>query len=109
MKNGMLLRIYLTESDQLDGKPAMDAILALCKEAGLKGVTVMRGIEGLGEHGVHSSAFLSLASDLPLIIEAIDAPDRIRSAVEIMRPHLGHRILAIWPVSVMRTDEEMKA
>ncbi|MFQ5355956.1 MAG: DUF190 domain-containing protein [Mariprofundaceae bacterium] len=105
MKKGMLLRIYLTESDQVDDSPAMDAILALCKEAGLKGVTVTRGIEGLGEHGVHSTSFLSLASDLPLIVEAIDTPAIIEAATELIRPHLGHRTLATWPVSVMRTDE----
>jgi len=106
MREGMFLRIYLAESDRIDGVPAMQAVLELCHHAGLKGVTVMRGIEGMGIHGVHSSSFLSLSSDLPLVIEAIDTPEHIKQAVDVLRPHLKNRLLATWPVSVMRSSEE---
>jgi len=106
MRNGLFLRIYLTESDTIDGKPAMDAVLELCMQAGLHGVTVLRGIEGLGLHGVHTSAFLSLASQLPLVIEVVDEAEKIHHAVEMLRPHLGDRLLATWPVSIARTSEE---
>ncbi|MDQ6971590.1 MAG: DUF190 domain-containing protein, partial [Mariprofundaceae bacterium] len=47
MQDASFLRIYLTESDRLDGEPAMQAVLKLCRDAGLTGVTVMRGIEGM--------------------------------------------------------------
>jgi len=106
MRDGMFMRLYLAESDRMNGQPAMQAVLELCRSAGLQGVTVMRGIEGMGLHGVHTSAFLSLSSDLPLVIEAIDTPERIRHAVETLRPQLGNRLLAVWPVSVMRASEE---
>jgi len=106
MRDGMLMRLYLAESDRLKGQPAMQAVLELCRNAGLQGVTVMRGIEGMGLHAVHTSSFLSLSSDLPLVIEAIDTPERIRKAVDALRPHMGNRLLATWPVSVMRAAEE---
>ncbi len=106
MREGTFLRVYLAESDRINGMPAMQAVLELCRSAGLQGITVMRGIEGMGIHGVHTSAFLSLSSDLPLIIEAIDTSEHIKQAVKALRPHLGHRLLATWPVSVMRTPEE---
>ncbi len=106
MRDGMLMRVYLTESDKIGGKPAMQAVLRLCRDAGLQGITVMRGVEGMGLHGVHSSAFLSLSSDLPLVVEAIDVPERIQRAVDMLRPHLGHRLVATWPVSIMRASEE---
>ncbi len=105
MQNAMFLRIYLTESDRISGEPAMQAVLDECREAGLKGVTVMRGIEGMGLHGVHTSSFLSLSSDLPLVVEAIDDVEKITRAVEILRPKIGPRLLATWPVSVMRFSE----
>ncbi len=104
MKPGKCLRIYLTERDRIDGKPAMEAVLDLCRKAGLSGVSVMRGIEGVGAHGVHTASFLSLSSDLPIIVEAMDTPERIDRAVETMRPHLGDRLLATWPVELMRTS-----
>jgi len=106
MINGSCLRIYLTESGRIDGKPAMEAILGLCRDAGLRGVSVVRGIEGMGAHGsVHSTSFLALSSDLPLLIEAIDTTDRIDSALNRMRPHLGECLTAVWPVSLVRNGQ----
>jgi len=105
MQDAMFLRIYLTESDRIDGEPAMQAVLEECRDAGLKGVTVMRGIEGMGLHGVHTSSFLSLSSDLPLVVEAIDDVDKITRAVEILRPKIGKRLVATWPAGIMRTSE----
>ena len=106
MKSAKFLRVYLTESDIIDGVPAMQAVLELCRDVGLSGMTVMRGIEGMGLHGVHSSAFLSLSSQLPLIVEAIDEADKIDLAIEKLKPKLGHHLLATWPVSVMRMEEQ---
>lgn len=106
MNQGLCLRIYLTESSKIDGKPAMEAILELCRQAGLRGVSVMRGIEGMGEHGVHSASFLALSGDLPLLIEAVDSKQRVEQAIEQMRPHLGQCLTATWPVLLMRNGEE---
>ena len=107
MIQGSCLRIYLTESSRIDGKPAMEAILGLCREAGLRGVSVVRGIEGLGENGIHSASFLALSNDLPLLIEAIDTTECVNHAIEQMRPHLGQCLVAVWPVSLMRNKEEI--
>jgi hypothetical protein len=105
MQEAVFLRVYLTESDRINGMPALEAVLELCREAGLQGITVMRGIEGMGLHGVHSTSFLSLSSDLPLVVEAVDDTDKIDATVKMLKPHLGHRLLATWPVSVMRKKE----
>jgi len=53
----------------------------------------MRGIEGTGIHGVHTSASLPLSSDSPLLIEAIDTLEHIRQTLEVLWPHLGCRLL----------------
>jgi|GEM_PF-1425201 len=106
MLPGRCMRIYLSESDQIDGKPAMESILSLCKQAGLRGVSVLRATEGIGAHGVHSTSFLSLSSDLPLLVEAIDTEERIAHALEIMRPHLNAHLVAVWHVSLMKNDWE---
>lgn len=105
MQQGLCLRIYLTESDRIDGKPALEAILGLCRETGLRGISVSRGVEGIGLHGMHSSAFLSLSSDLPLIVEAIDSEAAVHKALDILRPRLDNRLVATWPVSIMRSNE----
>ena len=105
MQEGLCLRIYLSESDRIDGKPAVEAILELCQACGLKAVSVLRGIEGLGEHGIHSTSFLSLSSSLPLLVEAIDSKALIEAAVEQLRPHLIGKFVAIWPVSLLRDHQ----
>ncbi|RMH52720.1 MAG: DUF190 domain-containing protein [Zetaproteobacteria bacterium] len=103
MISGRCLRIYTTESDRIDGKPALEAIVGLCKEAGVHGVSVVRCVEGMGRHGIHSASFLSLASDLPLLVEIIDTEERIEQAIATLRPHLADRLVATWPVQLLRT------
>jgi len=104
MQQGTCLRIYLSESDKIDGKPAVETILQLCRDCGLHGVTVLRGIEGLGHHGVHSASFLSLSSGLPIVVEAIDTKADIDSAIKALRPHLHGKLVATWPVSLIREN-----
>jgi len=104
MMPGRCLRIYITESDYIDGKPALEAIIELCKSAKLHGVSVVRCVEGMGRHGVHSSSFLSLASGLPLMVEIMDSCERIDHAITILRPHLKDRLAVTWPVELLRTD-----
>jgi len=106
MKQGKCLRIYLTESHRIDGAPAIEAVISLCRDAGLRGVSVMRGIEGFGLHGLHSTSFLSLSSDLPVIVEVVDSSDLIDKALAMMKPKLGNSLVAVWPVDIMRSNEE---
>ena len=103
---GRCLRIYITESDRIDGKPALEAIIDLCKEANLHGVSVVRCIEGMGRHGVHTASFVSLTNALPLMIEIMDSVERIEQAISILRPHLNGRLAVTWPVEMLRTDEK---
>lgn len=106
MKQGKCLRIYLTESHRIDGMPAIEAVINLCRDSGLRGVSVMRGIEGFGLHGLHSTSFLSLSSDLPVIVEVVDGSEQIDQALSKMRPKLGNSLVAVWPVEIMRSNEE---
>lgn len=103
---GTCLRIYLSESDQIDGQPAVEAILQLCQNAGLHGVSVLRGIEGLGERGMHSVSFLSLSSNLPILVEAMDSTEKVEQALTALKPHLKNRLVATWPVTLMRDHED---
>jgi len=100
MTEASCLRIYLHESSKIDGQPAMENILKLCHSAGLRGVSVLRGIEGLGQSGIHTASFLALSNDLPLIIEAIDTTEHVETALTQMQDHLNDCTVATWPVSI---------
>ncbi len=77
-----LLKVYVGESTRWQGQPVYRAILYKLKELGLAGVTVTRGVEGYGElKVVHTTRLLELSADLPMVIDCIDAADKIDAAV----------------------------
>lgn len=106
LSEGLCIKIYLSESDEIDGHPALTAIIELCQQAGLRGVSVVRGIEGLGSHGLHSGSFLALSHHLPLLVEAVDNRENIENALKFMTPHLQGFLVAIWPVQLLQTNED---
>jgi len=106
MQTGMCLRIYLSESARIQNTPVLEAILGLCQEAGLQGVSVLRGIEGLGKHGIHSTSFLELSSSLPLIIEVIDTEDKIHQALPLIQEQLPSAHIATWPIQLIQKPTE---
>jgi PII-like signaling protein len=83
---GCLLRIYISESDRDDGHPLDEAIVDALRTAGISGATVIRGIAGYGGSAVlHTTHVLRLSDDLPLVIEAVDTAEKVKSIL----PHLG--------------------
>jgi PII-like signaling protein len=88
-QEGHLLRIYIGESDKHEGKPLYEWLVLRAREAGLAGVTVLRGIEGFGAHSrLHTAKILRLSEDLPIVIEVVDVLEKI----EAFMPTVDHAI-----------------
>lgn len=99
---GLLVRIYLGESDQWHGKPLYQAIAERLRERGLAGATVLRGIEGFGaKQHVHSTRILSLSEDLPILIEAADSDEKIRAVLPEIDEMLGDGLITLEKVEVV--------
>ncbi|MBI4535193.1 MAG: DUF190 domain-containing protein [Ignavibacteriae bacterium] len=82
---GKLLRIFLGESDRLDGRPLHELIVVRAKEHGLAGATVLRGVEGFGARSrIHTARILRLSEDLPIVVEVVDVEEKIRSFLSIV-------------------------
>lgn len=78
--DGMLLRIFVGESDRWEGKPLHEAIVLAARKAGLAGATVLRGMQGFGANSrIHTTKILRLSEDLPIVIEIVDREDKVRS------------------------------
>ena len=76
--DGYLLRIFIGESDRWEGKPLYEAIVRKARELHLAGATVLRGPMGFGANSrLHTAKILRLSEDLPMIIEIVDAKERI--------------------------------
>lgn len=77
-----LLRIFVGESDRINGKPVYETLVLKAREAGLAGATVIKGIMGFGANSkIHTSKLLTLSEDLPLIIEIVDTLEKIESFI----------------------------
>lgn len=99
---GQLLRIFVGESDHWHGKPLYEAVVHLFKEAGLAGATVVRGVEGFGASSrLHTTRFLQLSQDLPLVIEAVDTEERIASVLPRLDEMVTEGLVTIERVHVI--------
>jgi uncharacterized protein len=77
---GLLVRIYIGESDHWHGRPLYQAIVELLRERHFAGATVLRGIEGFGAKShLHTTRILRLSEDLPVLIEVVDEESRMRA------------------------------
>lgn len=83
---GKLLRIFLGESDKVDHRPLYEVLVESAKEAGLAGATVLRGIEGFGANSrvIHTAKILRLSEDLPMVVEIVDAEDKIKEFLPVV-------------------------
>jgi uncharacterized protein len=84
-QNGVLLRVFIGESDRHEHKPLFEAIVQKVRELHLSGATVLRGTEGFGANSlVHRSSLLEMSSDLPIVVEIVDTEEKIK----LLLPHL---------------------
>ena len=98
----LLARIYIGESDHHDGRPLYEAIVALLRERGIAGATVLRGIEGYGRAArLHTSRILRLSDDLPILIEVVDREDRLRAVLPEIDAMVGEGLITLEHVEVI--------
>jgi uncharacterized protein len=99
---GLLVRIYIGESDQWEGRPLYRAIVGLLRDRGIAGATVLRGIEGFGANAhLHTSRILRLSEDLPVLIEVVDQEDRIRAILPELDGMVSDGLITLEKVEVL--------
>lgn len=97
-----LLRIYIGESDRWEHKPLYEAIVLAAREAHLAGATVLRGPMGFGKASrLHTSKILRLSVDLPLVIEIVDAEDKINTFLPTLDRMIGGGLVTLEKVKVL--------
>lgn len=79
------LCIYVGESDKCHGVPLYEAVVLKARELHLAGATVLRGPMGFGANSrIHTAKILRLSEDLPIVIEIVDAAEKVAAFI----PHL---------------------
>jgi uncharacterized protein len=97
------LRLFIGESDEHEGRPLYEAIVLKARELGLAGATVLRGAMGYGHSSrLHTAKILRLSDDMPLVIEIVDAPDKIEAFLTEAEPMLGSCLVTLETVRLVR-------
>jgi PII-like signaling protein len=75
-----LLRIFIGESDRVEGRPLYEVIVEEARRRGMAGATVLRGFLGFGANSrIHTSRILRLSEDLPIVVEIVDSENKIEA------------------------------
>lgn len=102
-KEAVLLRIFVGEGDRFQSLPLYEAIVLKARELSLAGATVLRGPMGFGHSShLHTSKFLRLSEDLPLVIEIVDDEDKIGAFLPVLDGMMGSGLVTIEKVKVLR-------
>ena len=104
-ENGVLLRIFIGESDKEPGRdrPLYEAIVRRAREAHLAGATVLRGPMGFGHSSrLHTAKILRLSEDLPMLVEIVDREAKAQELLAALEPMLGSALVTLGHVQVVR-------
>lgn len=84
-QSAMLLRIFMGERDRHGGHALFNAIVLKARELHLAGATVLRGQVGYGHSTrIHRASALEMSEDLPVLVEIVDAEERIQAFLPVL-------------------------
>jgi len=99
---GKLLRIFVGEGDHWHGKPLYEAIVLEARRRGLAGATVIKGFMGFGAHSrIHTAKLLELSQDLPIVVEIVDAPEKIEAFMPDLEQMVGDGLITLERAEVL--------
>jgi len=108
-EDAVLLRILIGESDRWEHKPLYEALVLKIRELGLAGATVFRSPMGFGASSlVHTSKILQLSMDLLVVVEVVDAAEKINGFLPVLDAMLGGGLVTMENVKVIHYRAEKK-
>lgn len=100
-RDGHLLRIFVGESDRHEKMLLFEWLVLKAREMGLGGATVLRGIMGFGAHSrLHTFKIERLSEDLPVVVEVVDAREKIEAYLEAIDGAICEGLATIETVNV---------
>jgi hypothetical protein len=100
--DAMMLRIYLGEDDKAGKLPLYEAIVLAARSQNLAGATVLRGPIGFGRSSfLHTAKILRLSQDLPIVIEIVDAEEKINEFLPRLEELMGGGLVTLEKVKVL--------
>jgi PII-like signaling protein len=102
-REGILIRVFIGESDQWHHQPLATALVERLRREGFAGATVLHGVAGFGARSVlHTASILRLSQDLPVLIEMVESPDRVPALQAILDEMVGDGLVTMEKVQVLK-------
>jgi uncharacterized protein len=108
-----ILKVYVGESDKINGRVLFEEIVFEARNAGLAGATAFKGIMSFGaSHSIHTMKIFALSNDLPVVVEIIDNIDKLDKFAEtvnkIMEASKRGGLVTFQELSVVRYEKGEK-
>ena len=106
-----LLRRFIGESDRWKHQPLYEAIVLKARELHIAGATVLRGPMGYGKSSqLHTAKILRLSMDLPLVIEIVDAEEKIQAFLPMLDEMMKGGLVTMEKVRVIdyRANQDLE-
>ena len=109
-RDAVLLRIFIGEDDKSGHLPLYEAIVLKARELHLAGATVLRGPIGFGHSShIHTTKILRLSQDLPIVIEIVDAREKIDAFLPVLDGMMSSGLITLEKVQVLHYGEAQSA
>jgi uncharacterized protein len=103
-KKAQLLRLHFGESDRYNGQPLYEAIVHRCKELGVSGATVFRGLEGFGESAeIHRHHVIR--KDQPIVVTIVDTAENLARLIPELEAMMDTGLIATSDVDYLRIEK----
>ena len=88
------ISVYINEADEWHRRPLHLEVLRVLYERGIAGGTVLRAVAGFtAKGGVETTSLVDAGGKLPLVIEFIDAAERVQGVLPELRSMVGPRLI----------------
>jgi uncharacterized protein len=102
-RDAVLLRIFFGEDDKCGNLPMYEAVVLKARQMHLGGATVIRGQIGFGRSSrVRTAKILRLSQDLPVVIEIVDAQEKIDAFLPVLDGMMSSGLVTIEKVQVLQ-------
>lgn len=98
-----MMRIYIGESDQWQGKPLHEALVRAMRANDLAGVTVYRGILGYGAHRrMHKDKTFHLSHDASIMLSVVDTEEKLQSFLPLVDKMVQEGLVVLSDVEIIK-------
>jgi PII-like signaling protein len=98
---GQMLRVFVDEDDEWEGKPLYQEIVRVARNNGLAGATAIRGMMGYGANSLIHAVRNGIVDTLPIVVEIVDKEENIKKFIPVLDKMVKEGLITLEKVQVI--------